>query len=183
MELTKISSEQIKISVLSLITGFALGGLILDKAPEMKTLHEAYEVEKEVFIDRVVTVEKIVEKKIFLTADKAKVTEETKPDGTLTITSEYYNLGINSQLAEQSTHQELLQVRVDEKVKSEKALTTSTLSNSLSLHFYSPYASILEFDSTSQWFLQYTRHILSSPFFGSISAGPQQFSLGIGFSF
>jgi hypothetical protein len=183
MELTKPTSKELKLVGASVLIGFFCGGLLLGRSPEIKTLTEVVEVEKLVEIEKVVTVEKIVTKVEYLKAQNAQTIETRHTDGTVTIDSRYYGLQIDSFDSSNETVKDSLTVQLDEKVKSEKSLSTSTLNNSLSLHFYSPYSSILEFDYTRDWTIQYTRHILSSPFFGSISLGPKQFSLGLGFSF
>jgi hypothetical protein len=184
----EISNKRIAICLsCALLTGFFIGGLVWGSSVETKTLFEAYEVEKEVIVERAVETIKVVEvvKKEYVTADKAIVKETKQPDGTILIESEYYNLGVSKQASEVSkeTSKDVYSEESKEVVKSEKSLTTSTLSNSLSLSFYSPYSNLLSFNYQTDWTLTYNRHIMSSPFFGSISLGPKQFSLGIGFSF
>jgi hypothetical protein len=184
----EISNKRIAVGLsCTLLTGFFIGGLVWGSSVETKTVYDYIETQKEVVVEKVVETVKTIEviKKEYVTADKAVVKETKQPDGTILIESEYYNLGVNKQTAEISkeTLNETYLEESKDNVSVENSQKVTVSNNSLSLHFYSPYSSILAFDYKTDWVLQYNRHILSSPFFGSISAGPKQFSLGIGFTF
>jgi hypothetical protein len=180
----EIEGKRIAISAVSLLlTGLFVGGLVFGRAPTVRTLTETVEVVKEIEVERIVTVEKIIVKTEYLKADNAQIIETRHTDGSVTIDSRFYGLQIDSFDSSNESYKLDEKVESKEQVSAQSSQKVTVSSNSLSLHFYSPYSSILSFDYKTDWVLQYSRHILNSPFFGSVSVGPKQFSLGLGFTF
>ena len=97
------------VSIVSCILGIGLGGLLWGSPPEKKQGSQTLEVVRTVEVIRevkvVVTVEAVrtvvVEKAV--KADKVIEEKKTLPDGTVTIRTETYNLGVTTREQENST--------------------------------------------------------------------------------
>lgn len=167
----------------SLLTGFFIGGLLLGASTETRTFTEFVEIEKEkiVEVDRVV--EKTIEKKVYLKADKMKEVETRQADGTVTFQRELYGLGVSTEQREKLKVEESSKEVETAKEIHETSSVVQTNKNSISLGYIVDWHNPLSFDYKTDWTVSYDRYLFSSPFSGRVSVGPRFVGLGLGFSF
>jgi hypothetical protein len=110
-----------------------------------------------------------------ITATEAHVTEVRHTDGTITLDSHFYGLGIDKQT------QVTESVSLTETSKTEDhVMQVAQPSWTLGFGFYADPANLMDFDFRRQWILSASRRIGDSPFHATLFGGPR--ILGLGFT-
>ena len=170
-------------AIISAIFGLFVGGLLWGSPPQ--TITNTLEVERTVTVKWEVTVD--VVRTVFvtqvLTATSATITETHSADGTVTIISQYYGLGVTteSQTNESYHLSESLSASVSESVK--QTTTTERYLNAVDVSAFVDPFNPLSFDYKKDWVVGYTRFVGSSPFYGRFFIGPRIAGVGLGLAF
>ena len=184
-----VDRKTVGVGVCGVVAGFVLGGILWGgKAPTV-TETKTVEVQRtvEVVVERTVTVERTVIVKVQSHADKVETHEVHHPDGTITIDSTQYNLGVNSTTQENSqTHvSDTSHISLHESAKTENKTLVSPDYDKFMIGgvFFTTFQAPLSFDYKTDWQVYVSKRLWSSPFWGTITAGPKQLGLGLSFSF
>jgi hypothetical protein len=170
-------------AIISAILGLFVGGLLWGSPP--KTVTNTIELDRTVTVGRVVTVD--VVRTVFvtqvLTASSATVTETHAADGTVTILSQYYGLGVTTESQTNETYHlsESISASVSESVK--QSTTTEQYLNAVDISAFVDPFNPLTFDYKKDWIVGYNRFVGSSPFYGRIFIGPKMIGVGLGLAF
>lgn len=176
--------QKVIAATIGLAVGIVAGGFMWGGGPEKVEVEKLVQSSITVVETRDVIIEKIVTVKEVLTAERAQVIETRQADGTVTIDSRYYGLGIAKETAssETTTLHESNQTTAVSKVEERTTQTSKPkwiLGGGMFINPSSPFS----FDYKTDWLLLASRRIGDSPFFMTGFGGPRLIGLGVSAEF